>query len=164
MVHQPKTIANKFATTTTSNLIMNNEILKNVKEIKFLGVMLNDKLTWQNHKIYLKRKISQSIGIIYNCKNIMTEEELINIYKTFIQSNFIYAIEAWGHSVTSENDILTNLQNKVIRILFDCKRSKDAWHYAKERIPTVKQLYQDTITNTCKNIILNSYLSTLQTI
>ena len=81
----------------------------------------------------------------------MTEEELINIYKTFIQSNFIYAIEAWGHSVSAQNDILTTLQNKVLRILFNCKRSEDAWHYAKNRIPTVKQLYHDTITNICKN-------------
>ena len=53
----------------------------------------------------------------------MTEKELINIYKTFIQSNFLYAIEACGHCISSENDILTTAQNKILRAMFDCKRS-----------------------------------------
>ena len=147
MIHQPITSVN---TCKSEKLIMDNEQLEQVKEIKFLGVILNDKLTWENHKNYLKRKISQCIGIIYNCKNIMTEQEIINIYKTFIQSNFLYAIEAWGHSIKPENDILTTVQNKVLRIIFECKRSEDAWYYAKNRIPTVKQLYTSTITNICK--------------
>ena len=79
----------------------------------------------------------------------MTESELINIYKTFIQSNLLYAIEVWGHCVVSQSDILTKLQNKVLRILFDCKRTADAWRYSKGRILSVTELYDQVITRIC---------------
>ena len=36
----------------------------------------------------------------------MTEQEVINMYKTFIQSNLLYVIEVWGHGIKPENDIL----------------------------------------------------------
>ena len=56
----------------------------------------------------------------------MTENECINMYKTFIQPYFLYGIEIWGHAVKSDNDILIKLQSKIVRILLGCKRSKDA--------------------------------------
>ena len=128
---------------------MDNKILERVNSIKFLGVIINNKLTWDEHKQYLHRKISKTIGIIYKCKNIMTENELINIYKTFIQSNLLYAIEVWGHCIVSQSDMLIKLQNKVLRILFDCKRSQDAWRYSKGRILSVAELYEQVITRIC---------------
>ena len=39
------------------NLYINGQKLKRVREIKFLGVIINDKLTWDNHKTYIKKKI-----------------------------------------------------------------------------------------------------------
>ena len=79
----------------------------------------------------------------------MTEEEVINMYKTFIQSNLLYVIEVWGHSIKPENDILIKAQNKVLRTIFDCKRSDDAWRHSKGRILTVPELYKRVITKTC---------------
>ena len=75
----------------------------------------------------------------------MTENELIGMYKTFIQSNFLYGIEVWGHSVKSETDIISRIQDKIIRILFDSKRTQDAWNHTKGRILTIKELYETTI-------------------
>ena len=147
MIYPP----NKHNTRQTETQVvkMNNDTIEKVNSIKFLGVILNSKLTWEEHKQYLFRKISKTIGIIYKCKDIMTETEQINMYKTFIQSNFMYAIEAWGHSVVSESDILNKLQNKVIRILFDCRRSQDAWRQSNNRILTLPELYKKVLTRIC---------------
>ena len=45
--------------------------------------------------------------------------------------------------------MLIKLQNKVLRILFDCKRSQDAWRYSKGRILSVAELYEQVITRIC---------------
>ena len=135
--------------TTNTNIIMENNVLEQVNSIKFLGVIINKTLNWEEHKQYVRRKIAKTIGIIYNCKNIMSEPELINMYKTFIQSNLLYAIEVWGHTVTSDSDILVKIQNRVLRIIFDCKRSEDAWHHSKNRIQNIKELYLKTVTRIC---------------
>ena len=46
-----------------------------------------------------------------------------NFYSTY----FLYAIEVWGHTKNSTTGLLVRLQNKILRILFNCKRSDDAW-------------------------------------
>jgi hypothetical protein len=45
--------------------INNNEINKAVKEVCFLGVMLDENLSWKAHISHVAHKISKSIGIIY---------------------------------------------------------------------------------------------------
>ena len=147
MVIKPK--RKKLSNKGSQNLVMDEKILEEVNTIKYLGTILNNKLTWDDHKLYVKRKVCQSIGIIYHCKGIMNDYQLINMYKTFIQSQFQYAIEAWGHSVKAENDILTKAQNKVLRVLFDSKRSDDAWRHANGRISNIHDLYKQTLTKIC---------------
>ena len=79
----------------------------------------------------------------------MDNNECIKIYKTFIQPYFLYAIEAWGHSVQSENDILVKMQSKVLRVLFDSYRTTDAWNYTNGHIKDVKSLYNTVIKKLC---------------
>ena len=61
-------------------LTINDVALEQVKSLKFLGVMLNDKLNWKDHKNYVRNKISRNLGILYKCRNIMKIEDLINMY------------------------------------------------------------------------------------
>ena len=81
----------------------------------------------------------------------MEEKEVIKIYKAFIQPYFLYGIEVWGHSVKSEKDILLTLQSKVLRIIFDCKRSGDAWIHNNNQVDSIQDLYYDVIKKLCTN-------------
>ena len=67
------------------------------------------------------------------------------MYKTFIQSNLLYAIEVWGHTVTHDSDILNKAQNKSLRILFNTKRTADAWKRSNGNILKISELYKQTI-------------------
>ena len=71
------------------------------------------------------------------------------MYKTFIQPYFLYGIEVWGHTVNSEQDILMKLQSKTLRIVFNCKRSDDAWRHNNGQISDIKQLYSNVIKRLC---------------
>ena len=86
---------------------------------------------------------------MYKCKHVMDEQGLIRMYKAFIQPYFIYAIEVWGHSVKSDTDTLVRLQSKVLRIVFNCKRSDDAWRHNKGCIDTITTLYEKVIKKQC---------------
>ena len=134
--------------TTHTDIVMNDLPLKQVKTIKFLGLMINDRLTWDDHRQLVYSKICKTLGLLYRCKTIMNENECINMYKTFIQPYFIYSIEVWGHSVQSD-DILMKLQSKILRIIFNCKRSEDAWRHCNGKINSVKDLYCTTIKKMC---------------
>ena len=79
----------------------------------------------------------------------MTDSDCINMYKTFIEPYFIYAIEAWGHSINSEKDPLVKLQSKVLRILFNCYRTFDAWKHSNGQISDIRDLYNNIIRKLC---------------
>ena len=53
----------------------------------------------------------------------------------------------------SEKDILLRLQSKVLRIIFDCKRSGDAWPglwiHNNNQIDSIQDLYYDVIKKLC---------------
>ena len=42
--------------------------IERVTKVKFLGVIIDSKLTWKEHINYMSNKISKSIGIIYKAK------------------------------------------------------------------------------------------------
>lgn len=51
--------------------IIDDAVIKRVKETKFLGVILDEKLNWKGHVDYIKKKISQNIGILNLCKDVL---------------------------------------------------------------------------------------------
>ena len=51
--------------------------------------------------------------------------------------------------VTTEQDILSKLQNKILRIIYIIKRSEDAWRHNNNAILPIKELYDKIITNIC---------------
>ena len=130
------------------DLIMHDKVLSQVKSIRFLGLMINDKLTWDMHKKHIVTKVNRTLGILYKTKPLMNEYNLVNMYKTFVEPYFLYGIEIWGHSVKSEKDPVKCVQNKAIRIVYDCYRSADAWSQ-NDRIQTIEELYRKVITRTC---------------
>ena len=151
MIHKPLIKKNKqlLQDTTNTDLIMDGTPLKQVTSIKFLGIIINNKLTWDDHKHLVHSKISKTLGILYKCRNIMNYDENIKMYKTFIQPYFLYAMEVWGHTIKSDKDILVKLQSKVLRILFNCYRTADAWRYCNGHITDIRSLYKSVIKKLC---------------
>ena len=137
--------------TDTNEIYMNGTALEEIEKIRFLGVIFNNKLKWNDHKIHVKGKITKAIGILYNTRNVLKHSHLTNLYNTFIQPYFSYCISLWGSTVKSDTDILVKLQNKIMRILFSCKRTKDAWDSSLTTNPIVPiyQLYLLDIAKLC---------------
>ena len=79
----------------------------------------------------------------------MNKDECIKMYKTFVQPYFLYAIEVWGHSIQSDNDILVKLQSKILRILLHTHRSKDAWTHTEGHVKEIRELYNVVIKKLC---------------
>ena len=52
--------------------------------MKFLGVILDSKLTWSSHIQRIRNKIAKSVGIICQAKKVLQKETLVTLYKTFI--------------------------------------------------------------------------------
>ena len=136
-------------TNCIKNITMNNVILEEVKNIKFLGIIINNKLNWSDHKLHIKTKICKSIGILYNCRKILKHNDLLSMYRTFVEPFFLYCLPIWGSAITPNTGILCKIQNKTLRILFECRRTADAWLATNNKILRLEQLYSHETAKLC---------------
>ena len=57
-------------------LKLNNTTLFESTKIKYLGVIMDDRLTWKYHIFELRKKLSKSVGIIYKMSKLCTQRVL----------------------------------------------------------------------------------------
>jgi len=61
----------------------NNSFITNSSYTKFLGVTMNNTLSWSNHVDLLMKKLSKACYIIRNAKTYMSASSLKMIYYAF---------------------------------------------------------------------------------
>ena len=100
------------------HLSIDGTIIKRVRQAKFLGVTIDDQLSWKPHLELLNKKLKSACGRIYRIKNSLPESLHKLIYHTLFESHLSYGITVWGGVSNSNLDPLFKTQKKCIRILF----------------------------------------------
>ena len=81
---------------TPFKLILNNYEIRRVKKTKYLGMIVDDSLTWEDHIDYITLKINRGIGIIRRVRQLIPEMALLLLYQTLIDPYFRYCSTGWG--------------------------------------------------------------------
>ena len=53
---------------------IDGQTIQEVQHTKFLGVLLDQKLSWKNHIQYISAKVSKSIGILCKARKILGKQ------------------------------------------------------------------------------------------
>ena len=111
---------------------LNDTIINHVNEAKFLGLIIDNKLTWktQINEIIIKR--SKMTGILYRVRNNITTKCLKQIYFCLVYPYLTYCSAIWGGAYGTLIDHIFISQKKLVRIMFS-KKSYDHTH------PTFKE-------------------------
>ena len=91
------------------NVQINGTQIERVESFNFLGIMLDENLTWKSHIEMVAKKISKVTGILYRLKNIFQENVLFVLYNSLIVSYINYGLLLWGVHVHK----LEHLQKKL---------------------------------------------------
>ena len=60
---------------------MGDSILtRNTYKLKYIGVIIADKITWIPHITYVKNKVSKGIGIMFKARHYLKRNALVNLY------------------------------------------------------------------------------------
>jgi len=79
---------------THFNVKINDKTITRTTCVKYLGVFIDDALTWSNvHIAYLENKLSRSVGILLK---YLTDSALKSLYFRFLYSHLQFVIGAWG--------------------------------------------------------------------
>ena len=101
------------------NVIMQQNTIDRVYPIKFLGLIINNKLKWHEHIQHVKHKIARSVGIVYKIRHYLKKQTLLNMYYTFVFQYLIYGVEIWGSaSLNHINPLKKIFKNVYAQLLF----------------------------------------------
>ena len=103
--HQKKDEAMSFS--------INEVQIDNVSYFKFLGIMLNEHLTWKAHANMITLKLSKVVGIINKLKYVYPKAALMTLYSSLFLSHINYGLLLWGTDIARA----FLLQKKMIRII-----------------------------------------------
>ena len=98
------------------DIIFDNSILEKINSTKFLGLIIDDKLSWKLHIDSICKTISRNIGVINKLKYFFPTPTIFMLYSTLILPYMNYGILAWGNATKHLLDRLLLLQKKIIRI------------------------------------------------
>ena len=103
---------------TPINISMNNMPIDIVPHFNYLGIILDENLSWKVHVAMVTGKLSKINGILNRPKyiielNIYPAQVLLTIYKSLFVPHINYGSLVWGQNC----DSVCKLQKKVIRTI-----------------------------------------------
>ena len=91
------------------NITLSNISLERLTFTKFLGVIIDEKLSLTMHISYIKNKISKAMGIIIKARKYLNKKSLVNLYHSFVFPYLTYCIEIWGNASDIHLDALIKI-------------------------------------------------------
>ena len=139
------------------NIKINNNMIDRSSDTKFLGVYLEENMSWKIHIMHKANHIAKINGIMCKLKNQIPTDVLRTIYNSLVLPQLNYGISAWGNVKNRELNRLKTLQKKSIRIISNSKfLSHTGPLFKKMRLLTIDDLFQ---LNCCK--IYHKYIKGL---
>jgi hypothetical protein len=80
--------------------------IKQCTQTRFLGVIIDEKLNWDAHIKYLKRKLNYAMSTLYRIMDSIPKEIQRNLYYTLFESHLSYCISVWGGGVQHNSEYL----------------------------------------------------------
>ena len=93
---------------------INGKVIEWTTSIKFLGVLLDERLSWENHISVVENKVSKNIGILHKAKNIFSKGGLKTLYFSFLHSHSNYGNIAWGSTTQAKLKKLASKQRQAL--------------------------------------------------
>ena len=100
-----------------SNVSLNDSVIQMVDSTKFLGLYIDNKLSWKEHIMYLSKLSSRNVGVINKLKFSFPSNILLNLYNTIVLPYLNYGLLVWGNSTRNQMDRLLLLQKRIMRIV-----------------------------------------------
>ena len=126
----------------STDLIINNVKIDMIERTKFLGVIIDQNLSFQSHINYIKGKVARGIGILYKSKSYFNFETMRILYNAFIYPYFTYCNEVWGNTYQSFLEPLIKLQKCAVRTFVGARKYAHTTPLFRElKLLNIKDIY-----------------------
>ena len=90
----------------------------NQSHTKFLGVIIDDQLSWREHCNTLYNKLLVNKCLLQNAQNLLPMSSLLGVYYAHVYSHIMYGLSVWGTMISkTQQKRLYKVQNACVRII-----------------------------------------------
>ena len=114
-------------------ILINKQQIDQVKETVFLGVIIDENVTWKSEISHVANKVSRSIGMIQKSSLYLSSYSLRVLYFSLVYPYFFYSNIVWASTYKTNLVLLVKLQKRVVRII-------DKSHFNAHSEPIFKKL------------------------
>ena len=99
-------------------IVRENNVLEQVDNTKFLGVYIDQHLTWKTHVNFIAAKISESVGLFYKAKYYLPSKSLLTaLYFALIYPYLTYCNLIWASTYVSNLQRIYLVQKRAVRAI-----------------------------------------------
>ena len=80
---------------------INDSEIDRINELLFLGVILDERLSWQSQIQNIARKVSKLVGIIYKSSFCLNKTSLCSLYYSLVYRYLHFCASVWGSTYQS---------------------------------------------------------------
>lgn len=113
-----------------------------VDETKFLGMTIDQNMTWEGHTNKLKSKMCTGLFVLRRICQIADKKTAIMVYYALVHSHIAYGISLWASAGEGTRKQILRLQKRAIRCITGIGRLESCRdHFRQLQILTVTSLY-----------------------
>ena len=128
---------------TTSDNIQHINVggnqLSSSKYEELLGILIDHKLTFENHLLNIVQKVNQKLHALARISKYMPRKKLRIIMKAFVSSQFAYCPLIWMFHSRQINHKINKLHERALRIVYNDHFSSFEELLSKDKSVTVHQ-------------------------
>ena len=110
---------------------MGENLIEETDIIKFLGINIDNNLTFKNHINIISVKIAKSVGLLFKLNKFLPPNILKLIYTALIHPYLTYGIEAWYGTFKNNTNKIFVLQKKAVRAINNLEYNSHTNDYFK---------------------------------
>ena len=96
---------------------ISNTRLERVNKFKYLGVLLDNTLSWKDHIEYIGNKISSRLGVLRRARKVLPKPTCQMLYNTIVLPLFDYCSPVWDSCGVGGKDYLDKLNRRAACII-----------------------------------------------
>ena len=100
----------------TVKIILSGKRIYPTASVKYLGVKIDQHLTWQHHINDLSVKLNRANALLFKIRKFVDDKILRSIYFAIFESNLNYCSLVWAQNYNAINRLVI-LQKKALRIM-----------------------------------------------
>ena len=120
---------------------INNICIKRENVVKFLGIIVDEQLSFKHHIENISRKFAIGLGFLYRGREVLDCKELQLLYNSVLLPHLTYCNLVWGINYPTNLNKLQQLQKRAARVILGLKYGDPVSHRLHElKMLSINQL------------------------